>query len=167
MKNTKKNNTINLTEAQISKAATGLTMDNFFKAVKEIRILGVLLHDEEHDNYWREPVNVAELAEHDPEFIEPDDSLESILYGVFEVIRTQENPECETCGFFRDAYRFASKSKVWKKHKEAWAHRALVDSLQAWLRIGMEEILIKKAQSIPEEEVTKLCQELDRKQVKN
>lgn len=156
-----------ITEAQISKAATDLTMDNFFEAVKEIRIRGVLLHDEEHDNYWREPVNVAELAEQDPEFIEPDDSLESILYGVFEAIRTQEYPESETCGFFRDAYRFASKSKVWKKHKEAWAHRALVDSLQAWLRIGMEEILIKKAQSIPEEEVHKLCQELDRKQVKN
>ena len=156
-----------ITEAQISKAATGLTMDNFFDAVKEIRILGVLFHDEEHDNYWREPVNVAELAEQDPEFIEPDDSLESILYGVFEAIRTQEHPDCETCGFFRDAYRYASKSKMWKKHKEAWAHRALVDSLQAWLRIGMEEILIKKAQSIPEEEVLKLCQELDRKQMKN
>ena len=86
---------------------------------------------------------------------------------MFEAIRTQEHPDCETCGFFRDAYRFMSKSKVWKMNKEAWAHRALVDALQAWLRVGMEEIIIKKVQSIPEEEVLKLCQELDSKQVKN
>lgn len=167
MKNTKKNNRAKITDAEIKSAATGLTMDNFFAAVKEIRLLGVLFHDEEHDVYWREPVNVAELAEQDPDVIKPDDSLESILYGVFDVIRTQESPDCETCGFFRDAYRFMSKSKVWKQHKEAWAHRALVDALQAWLRIGMEEILVKKVLSIPEEEVLKRCQELDRKQVEN
>ena len=161
MKNTKKNNQVKVTAAEIKKAANGLTMANFFAAVKEIRLLGVLFHDEEHDGYWREPVNVAELAEQDPDFIKPDDSLESILYGVFEAIRTQEHPDCETCGFFRDAYRFMPKSKVWKKRKEAWAHRALVDALQAWLRISMEEILIKKVQSIPEEEVLKLCRSLD------
>lgn len=167
MKKQNKKLATRITEAQISKAATGLTMDNFFEAVKEIRILGVLFHDEEHDNYWREPVSVAELAEQDPEFVEPDDSLESILYGVFEAIRTQEHPNCETCGFFRNAYRSMPKSKVWKKHKEAWAHRALVDALQAWLRVGMEEILIKRVQSIPEEDGLELCQGLDRKQVKN
>ena len=167
MKNIKKNNQVKITSTEIKKAATGLTMDNFFSAVKEIRLLGVLFHDEEHDGYWREPVNVAALAEQDPDFVKPGDSLESILYGVFEVIRTQESPDCETCGFFRDAYRSMPKSKTWKKRKEAWAHRALVDSLEAWLRVSMEEILIKKVQSIPEEEVLKLCQELDRKQVKN
>ena len=150
-----------ITEKEIEKAAKSLTMDNFFGAVKEIRILGVLFHDEEHDTYFRVRVNVDELAEDDPELIHPGDSLESVLYGVFETIQKWEHPDCETCNFFREAYRSMKNDAQWKMVHKAWKHRALVSALEDWVRIPMEYILIEKIKGLSEEDVIKRAQELD------
>ena len=156
-----------ITEKEIEEAARSLTMDNFFSAVKEIRVLGVLFYDAEHDKYWREHVNIEALSENDPDLIDKGDSLESILYGAFETIKEWKRPECETCSFFRHAYRYMQKDNTWCDIHDAWKHRALVDSLQSWLRIPMEEILVTWGVSLSEYEAIKYAQELDQKTVIN
>lgn len=155
-----------ITEKEIEKAAKSLTMDNFFSAVKELRVLGVLFHDEEHDSYFRVKVNVDELAEYapeiyDPEFIKPGDSLESVLYGAFETIQKWETPDCETCNFFREAYRSMKDDAQWKNVPKAWKHRAIVSALEDWVRIPMEYILIEKIKGLSEEDVINRCNGID------
>lgn len=150
-----------ITEQEIEKAAKSLTMDNFFSAVKEIRVLGVLFHDEEHDSYFRVHVNVDELAEHDPKFIKPGDSLESVLYGAFETIQKWEDPDCETCNFFREAYRSMKNAAQWKMLPKAWKHRSIVAALEDWVRIPMEDIMLEQIKNLSEEDVIKRCNELD------
>ena len=76
--------------------------------------------------------------------IKPGDSLESILYGVFETIQKWEHPDCETCNFFREAYRSMKDDAQWKMVHKAWKHRALVSALEDWVRIPMEYIMIEK-----------------------
>lgn len=151
-----------ITEKEIKEAAKSLTMEDFFSAVKEIRVLGVLFYDEENDMYWREHVNTEALAENDPDLIDKDDSLESILYGVFESIKEWKRPKCKTCGFFRHAYHYMQKDNTWCNIYDAWKHRALVDSLQSWLRIPMQEVYVKWVESINEYDVIKRAQELDK-----
>lgn len=150
-----------ITEQEIEKAAKSLTMDNFFSAVKEIRVLGVLFHDEEHDAYFRVKVNVDELAEYDPKFIKPGDSLESVLYGAFKTIQKWEHPDCETCNFFREAYRSMKDDSQWKNIPKAWKHRSLVSSLEMWLHIPMEHIMLEQIKRLSEADVIKRCNELD------
>ncbi len=151
-----------ITEKEIEKAAKSLTMDNFFSAVKEIRVLGVLFHDEEHDTYFRVHVNVDELADDDdPEFIHHGDSLEFVLYGTFKTIQSWEHPYGEICDSYREAYRSMKNDAQWKNIPKAWKHRALVSALEDLVRNLMEHSMIEKIKNLSEEDVIKRAQELD------
>ena len=155
-----KKNTI--TAAEIDKAASGLTMDDFFLAVKLIRKDGVLFHDEEHDRLFYVKVNPQELHDYDNELCEADDSLESILYGVFMAVKDTKHKTCETRQNFNEHYRLNAASPMYKKDKNFSAYMALYHTLAGWLRFWMEQIMEEQLNNLSEEEVIQRCEELDR-----
>lgn len=150
-----------ITKKEIDEAIKTLDMDNFFHAVKEVRLCGVPMYDEEHDRVVCIPVEMDKMAQLHPEFYDENGSLDSVLYGVYDAVVSGKHPECETRGFFDDAYRRMPKDRTWGAHKDAWAHRALVETFWSWLRYDLEEIMSDPRFLPSEEEVLELCRQLD------
>jgi hypothetical protein len=139
------------TPSEMDRAAMGLTMDDFFGAVREIRENGVPFYDEEHDAYFTIKVDMAELAKHDPEIFDPGESLEATLYGVFEAIHLQDpvHRGCETRGYFDEQWKYWKSDRKMKKFPpEFIAYRSLVGALTRWLHVIMEPMLEKEIEKL-------------------
>jgi hypothetical protein len=152
----KKNNTISITGtiSEIDRAAMGLTMDDFFGAVREIREDGVPFFNEETGEPFLIKVNMEELARHDPECFDPGESLEATLYGVFEAIHLQDPAHrgCETRSYFDEHWAYLTHDRKMKKYPpEFIAYRALVNALTRWLHAVMKPMLEKELENLKEE----------------
>ena len=166
---TKRNNTIAIpgTDNELDRAAASLTMDDFFMAVKDIRNEGVLFEDEEHGGFYAIHVNPVELHAYDPELCEPDDSLESILYGVFMAVKDPGRKGCETRSSFDESWKWFATDRKFKKDKDRWAFMALYRTLTGWLRFFMEKAMEEQVKHITEEDVLKRIEEVENGQKVN
>lgn len=153
MKKTKKTNTIALAGniSEVDRAAMGLTMDDFFGAVREIREDGIPFFNEETGEPFLVKVNMEELAKHDPDCFDPGESLEATLYGVFEAIHLQDHKHrgCETRSFFDEHWAYLTHDRKMKKYPpEFIAYRALVNALTRWLHAVMKPMLEKEIENL-------------------
>lgn len=163
-----KTNIIELSGAQIEleRAVAGLTMEDFFLAVKYIRNNGVVLEDEEHGGLYAVKVNPAELNASDPNLCEADDSLEAVLYGVFMAVK-EPGEGCETRDDFDAAWKSMENDRNCRKDPEFRAYLALHETLEGWLRFWVERIMEEQVKNIGEEDVLAICEGLDKDQKVN
>ena len=163
-----KTNIIELSGAKIEleRAVAGLTMEDFFLAVKSIRNNGVVLEDEEHGGHYAVKVNPAELNAFDPNLCEADDSLEGVLYGVFMAVK-EPGEGCETREDFDAAWESMGRDRECRKDSAMRAYLALYETLEGWLRFWVERIMEEQVKTIGEEDVLALCNELDKDQKVN
>lgn len=137
--------------SEMDRAAMGLTMDDFFGAVREIRENGVPFLNEETGEYFLIKVNMEELAKHDPDCFDPGESMESTLYGVFEAIHLQDPKHrgCETRSYFDEHWSYMMHDRKMKKYPpEFIAYRALVNALKRWLHEVMMPMLEKEIENL-------------------
>ena len=163
-----KTNIIELSGAKIEleRAVAGLTMDDFFLAVKSIRNKGVILEDEEHGGPYAVKVNPEELNAFDPNLCEADDSLEAVLYGVFMAVK-EPGEGCETRDIFNAAWESMDRDSECRNDSAMRAYQALYETLEGWLRFWVERIMEEQVKNIGEEDVVALCNELDKDQKVN
>lgn len=129
------------------KEVTYPNMEDFFDACKDLRVKGVTLHDEKRDaDFMVKPV-VAEIVERYPDIGDKDDSLEYILYGVFEIAREHKYQFSETCCDYRRWWaiwkHIAEKDRKEGRYAPedgAIAGFAIHDTLEAWLAVFMQAI---------------------------
>lgn len=129
------------------KEVTLPSMEDFFDACKDLRVNGVTLHDgKKNVDFMVKPV-VAEIVEHYPDIGDKDDSLEAILYGVFESARDQKHQFCETCCDYRRWWaiwkHIAEKDRKegnYAPEDDAIAGFAIKDTLETWLAVFMQDI---------------------------
>ncbi len=163
-----KTNIIELSGAKIEleRAVAGLTMDDFFLAVKSISNKGVILEDDEHGGLYAVKVNPAELNAFDPNLCDADDSLEAVLYGVFMAVK-EPRGGCETRENFNAAWKSMGRDSECRKDSAMRAYLALYETLEGWLRFWIERIMEEQVKNISEEDVLALCEELDKDQKVN
>jgi dipeptidase len=155
----KKNNTIDL---EIERAAAGLTMDDFFFAVKQIRLNGISMYDEEHDRNVMISVDLKELHRFDPEIYGEDDSLEAVLYGVFEAMHDPEHRDCETRSWFNENFRdLNSRKGIKSMDLRTKAYCAMLMTLEDWLRIDIEDMFSDPRFLPSEEEVLERIRQME------
>lgn len=148
----KQENTIDIagTASEMDRAAMGLTMDDFFGAVREIRENGVPFVNENTGESLLIKVNMEELAKHDPECFDPGESLEATLYGVFEAIRLQDPTHrgCETRSYFNEHWAYMKHDRKFRKFPPDFiAYCSLVSALECWLRVVMTPMLEKEIEN--------------------
>ena len=134
------------------------TMDDFFQVCKEIRQEGVTLYDEKTDTRFRCKVVMDELADHDPDVFDREDSLEATLYGVYEAtlkdhavkLSSGEIHHSETWSSYRMFYRlwkdrFEDTRKEGKDTPDdsTLPYFALFSTFEEWLSYPMMEIFNK------------------------
>lgn len=151
---------------ELERAVAGLTMDDFFLAVKSIRNKGVILEDEEHGGLYAVKVNPAELNAFDPYLCKADDSLEAVLYGVFMAVK-EPGKGCETRDIFDAAWKTLGHDRDCRKDSALRAYLALYETLEGWLRFWVERIMEEQVKNISEEDVVALCEALDKDQKVN
>lgn len=152
---------------ELERAVAGLTMEDFFLAVKTIRNEGVILKDEEHGGLYAVKVTPAELNAFDPYLCKADDSLEAVLYGVFMAVKEPPVEGCETRENFNAAWKYIGRDSECRKDSALRAYLALYKTLEAWLRLWAESIIEEQVKNVSEEDVVALCEKLDKDQKVN